>query len=159
MVKSFFFVLAGAAMASAAGLSLTIGPPVAAGTGGPTVVKKIGALFAVRLEDCADPSAAQVSATALTGQERAVAVEVAPAGAPGVYLVSTPYRVIEGPPANFRWLVSVTATCGNATAGAIVPVLSLRFDRDHVTLLPHAPSSAELQKALSDAEKRAIVKP
>ena len=92
MVKAFLLASALTAMASAAGLSLTIGPPVAAGPG-VKYVKKTAALFAVRLEDCADPLSAQISATGLhagrlaNGDRPSVAMQVVPAGTgrlPGV---------------------------------------------------------------------------
>ena len=65
--------------------------------------------------------------------------------------------IIEGGRANFAFVVGISATCGGERAGAIVPLLSQRFEREFIKFFPVAPSSAEIQQALSDAEKRAIV--
>lgn len=157
MVRLGVICVSLAASIPAMGLSLTIGPPVAAGPGGQAVVKKTAALFAVRLEDCPVPNAGSISAAgqrSVNGEPTAVAVQAIPAG-PGVFLVSESQPSASAGPL----IVSISASCAEARAGAIVPVLNQRFEREFLKFFPSAPSASEINRALSDAEKRAIVKP
>lgn len=135
--------------ASAAGFALTIGPPVAAGTNA-KVVKKVAALFAVRLEECPDPSKARISATAegaVNGARSSAAALVEPAGQAGVYLVSRNW------PNEGAWVVSLSATCGGAKAGAIVPIGPQGFLRDSIESFSRAPDPAEVDSALRNLDK------
>jgi len=80
------------AAASAAGFSLTIGPPVAAGAG-VKITKTKGPAFAVRLEECDALETAQVGGTAegvVDGQRKSAPVTITATGSPGVYLAGRP---------------------------------------------------------------------
>ena len=128
---------------SADELSLTIGPPVAAQLAMPG--KKFLGIFAVRINGCADVSKAQLTAVGegLVGEER----RSAPARpdstvTPGTYIVSRQWGN-EG-----KWVVAVTAACGDQTAGAIVPTHLNDRIREGIRLLPHAPTKDEIDAAL-----------
>jgi hypothetical protein len=161
MVKLFLLCASITGVAPAADFSLAIGPPVAAGQAVKIIKTKTAAAFAVRLEECADPANAQISATAeglVNGARSSLPVTPIGAGSPGVYLVTQSW------PAEGVWAVSLSATCGSARAGAIVPVSNLSvsnqgFVRESVKLLPRPATPAEIHQTLLDAEKRTIVKP
>jgi hypothetical protein len=143
--------------ASAAGFSMTIGPPVAAGTG-IKVVKSKGPAFAVRLEECDALETAQVSGAAegvVDGEHRSAALAITPTGSPGVYLVSPALDQKAGDQTNQNqglWVVSLTATCGKAKAGAIVPMGPQGFLREATKILPRAATKAEIEAALKGLE-------
>jgi len=144
MVKklALLFVLA-AASVWADGLSLTIGPPVAAQLAMPT--KKFFGIFAVRINGCADVSKAQLKASGegIVGDERRSApTEPAATLTPGTYMVSRQWGN------DGKWVVAVSATCGSETAGAIVPTHLNNMVREGIQLLPHAPTKAETDAAL-----------
>jgi hypothetical protein len=134
--------------ASAAGFSLTIGPPVAAGAG-VKITKTKGPAFAVRLEECDALETAQVGGTAegiVDGERKSAALAITPTGSPGVYLVSP-----ASDQANQNqgvWVVSVNAACGKAKAGAIVPMGPQGFVREGTKVLPRAATKAEIESAL-----------
>ena len=161
MVKLILLCASITGVAFAADFSLTIGPPVAAGPGVKIMKTKTAAVLAVRLEECSDPANAQISATAeglVNGARTSLPVTPIGAGSPGVYLVAQSW------PTEGVWAVSLSATCGSARAGAIVPVSNVSvsnqgFVRESVKLLPRPATPAEIQQALSDAEKRATVRP
>jgi hypothetical protein len=139
------------AAATAAGFTLSIGPPVAAGTGS-KVVKSKGAAFAVRLEECEALDTAQLSGAAegiVDGARTSAAVTITATGSPGVYVVS-PSNDSQG-----VWVVNVTATCGRARAGAIVPMGPQGFLRDGTKVLPRAATKTEIDSALKALERSA----
>lgn len=138
-------------VASAAGFSLAIGPPVAAGTG-TKVTKTKSATFAVRLEECDGLATARISGTAeglVNGARTSAPVTLNAAASAGVYLVSQDWAS-EG-----VWVVSLTATCGNARAGAIVPMGPQGFLREGTRVLPRAATPAEVDSALKALERPA----
>jgi len=133
------------AAASAAGFSLTIGPPVAAGSGS-KVVKIKGGVFAVRMEECDALDTAQISGTAewiVDGQRRSGGVSISSTGSPGVYVVA---RVANEDQS--IWVASLSATCGTAKAGALVPMGPQGFVRDGTKVLPRVATKAEIDSAL-----------
>jgi len=139
------------AAASAAGFTLSIGPPVAAGTG-KKVTKTVGASFAVRLEECEALETAQISGTAeglVDSARRSAPVAIVATGSPGVYVVS---ETEENPGV---WVVNVNATCGKAKAGAIVAIGPQGFLRESTKVLPRAATKAEIDSALKALEKPA----
>lgn len=151
-----FLLFAVVSAAGAADLSLTIGPPVAAGTGGKA--SKTKAIFAVRLEGCDDPSNnARISGTAeglVDDVHSSVPAALIPAGSPGVYLVMPNWREVG------VWVVSLSATCGPVKqAGAIVPVSNQGFLRESIQLFARPPQAAEIQKSLLSAAKELMKKP
>ena len=156
MVRLFLLCASITGVASAADFSLTIGPPVAAGQAVKIIKTKAAAVFAVRLEECADPASAQIAATAeglVNGASTSLPVMPVGAGSPGVYLVAQTW------PAEGVWAVSLSATCGSARAGVIVPMSNQGFVREYIKSFPRAATPGEIHQALLDAEKRAIVKP
>jgi hypothetical protein len=141
------------AAASAAGFTLSIGPPVAAGTGA-KVTKTKGATFAVRLEECEDLATARISGTAeglVNGARTSVPLMLYAAASTGVYLVIQDWSP-EG-----VWVVSLTATCGSSRAGAIVPmgasIAGGGFLREGTKVLPRAATKAEIDSALKALER------
>jgi hypothetical protein len=159
MVRLLVLFAAISSMASsialAAGFSLTIGSPVAAGVGS-KVVKSKGASFAVRMEECDDPGKAQLTASAeglVNGARSSVAVMPVPAGLPGVYLVAQNW------PPEGVWVVSLIGTCGGGKAGAIVPMSNQGFVREALEFFPRPPAAAEIQQALLNADKKLMTKP
>jgi hypothetical protein len=140
---------------SAAGFTLSIGPPVAAGTG-KKVTKSAGASFAVRLEECDSLEAAQISSTAeglVDGARRSVPVAIIAAGSPGVYVVS---ETEENPGV---WVVNVNAICGKAKAAAIVAIGPQGFVRESTKVLPRAATKTEIDAALKEAAQKALERP
>ena len=104
------------------------------------------ALFAVRLEQCAEPDKAEINGVAeglVDGARASAPVAVSAAGSPGAYVVSPGWQDGRG-----GWVVSLSATCGNAKAGALVPIGASGFQRENVKLLPHAPTKTEIEAAL-----------
>jgi membrane-bound lytic murein transglycosylase B len=71
------------------------------------------------------------------------------AASAGVYLVSQDWSP-EG-----AWVVSLSATCGSAKAGAIVPMGAQGFLRDGIKVLPRAAMKAEIDAALKALDKPA----
>jgi len=107
------------------------------------MVKK--AFMAVRAEGCADSSTVRVTATAeglRDGVRRSEPLSIVPASPPGAFAVSPP-------PQGGQWVIAFVATCGKATAAALVPTTASGFDRDRSTFLDHAPTKAEVDKAVS----------
>ena len=141
---------------AAADFSLTIGNPVAASGPGTTggVIKKAAknALFAVRLEECPDLDRAQISGVAegVAGGAHVFApVLLTPAGSPGVYIAVPGWSQDGG-----LWVVSLSATCGHATAGALVPIGTQGFIRERTKQLPRAATKAEIDAALKALERQ-----
>ncbi len=144
MVKKLVLIsLLCVAGVSADELSLTIGPPIAAQL--LTPAKKFFGIFAVRINGCADVSKAQLTGMGegVVGEERRSApTRPEPTTTPGTYIVSRQWG------SDGKWVVAVTATCGNETAGAIVPTHLNDRIREDIQLLPHAPTKAEIEAAL-----------
>lgn len=144
------------ATVSAAGFTLSIGPPVAAGTGS-KILKSKGASFAVRLEECDALDTAQISGMAegiVDGARKSDSVRISATGSPGVYVVSQAFDESQG-----VWVVNVTATCGKAKAGAIVPMGPPGFLRDGTKVLPRAATKAEVESVLKAAALKAFERP
>ena len=136
-------------LAWAASFSLTVGPPVAAGTGA-KVTKTKSAVFAVRLEECDKLDKAQISGTEegiVDGARTSAPVTFSAAESPGVYLVSPVGSQGQG-----VWVVSLSATCGSAKAGAIVPIGvgigGAGFLRERIKVFPRPATKAEIDGAL-----------
>jgi hypothetical protein len=141
--------------AAAADFSLTIGNPVAASgpsSTTPVIKTKVAknALFAVRFEDCAELDKAQISGIGegiVDGARVSAPVVITPAGSPGVFVASPSWDQIQG-----AWVVSLSASCGKATKGALVPVGPQGFIREKIKLLPRQATKAEIDAALKTAE-------
>jgi hypothetical protein len=120
--------------------SLTLANPVAARV---TAVKKTG--LAVRAEGCADPRAVKLTATSVRlqrGNRISTPVGVIAAETPGVFAIGFP----DGPG---PWTLVLTAECGDARAGAIIPPDEQGSpDRDRAKVFNHAPTDQEIRAAL-----------
>jgi hypothetical protein len=148
MVRLLLACAAIPVVASGVGFSLTVGPPVAAGTG--AKVTKTAAVFAVRLEACDKLDNAQISGTAdgiVDGAHVSAPVTLSAAESPGVYVVSPVWSQSRG-----VWVVSLSATCGSARAGAIVPIGpgigGAGFLRERIKVFPRQATKAEIDAAL-----------
>ena len=149
MVRLLLACAAIPVVASAAGFSLTVGPPVAAGTGA-KVTKTKSAVFAVRLEECDKLDKAQISGTEegiVDGARKSAPVTLSTAESPGVYVVSPVWSQSRG-----VWVVSLSATCGSARAGAIVPIGAgiggAGFLRGKTKVFPRPATKEEIDAAL-----------
>jgi hypothetical protein len=157
VVKVLFTMVAIPLIASAGEFTLSIGPPIAAGTAAGGVIKKktSGASFAVRLEECDALERAQISGTAeglVSGARTSGPVTIAAAGSPGVYMVTLDSFGSNAQPQGV-WVVNVTAVCGSAKAGAIVPLSPAGFQREGTKVLPHPATKAEVDAALKTLDK------
>jgi hypothetical protein len=126
-----------------AAFTLQTGPAVAAmpGPAGPVQKKTKDVAFAVRSVGCDDLAAFTVTASAVArgaaGRAAAVKVTALPSGA----------FAIGGPEGTS--VVSVSANCGSQKAGATVRLTNGAYSRDAVELLPHHPTQADVDRALS----------
>jgi hypothetical protein len=148
-------------VSAASDFSLTIGNPVAAsgpGAATPTdkgaapVIKKVtkDALFAVRFEDCGELDRAQISGVAegvANGARISAPVILSAAGSLGVYVASPGWSQDHG-----VWVVSLSAACGKAIAGALVPIGPQGFIREKTKILPRVATKAEIDAALKALE-------
>ncbi|MGA2343974.1 MAG: hypothetical protein ABSG29_12350 [Steroidobacteraceae bacterium] len=138
-----------AALAFAGEFTFSIGSPVAAQD-----FRAKAAAFVFRTQDCADPAKAQISATAeglVNGVRRSVALKVEAMAKPGVYAVYQTW----GPEG--RWLVNLKGTCGEANAGAIIPIGPKGFLRESAKFFPRPATRAEIEtslKALNQSENK-----
>src|SRR5262245_49097126 len=121
--------------------ALQVGPPVA---GGAQQAKK--SVFVVRPGGCADPAAAQITATAeglVNGVRQSVPLKLAALPTPGVHAVSQDW------PNGGFWIVNLAGTCAGKSAGAIVPLGATNsYRRETVKLLAHPPTPAEIDASL-----------
>ena len=141
MLKLAIATLAIAMLALAEGFTFNIGSPVASQD-----FQFKSAAFVFRSEGCSDPAKAQVSATAegmVKGERRSVILKVMPGSKqPGVYAISQSW------PADGQWVVNLKGTCGNLTAGAIVPIGPRGFIRESSKFLPRPATDSEIETSL-----------
>jgi len=149
MVRLLLVCGATPVLAWAASFSLTIGPPVAAGTGAKATKTK-SAVFAVRLEECDKLDKAQISGTEegiVDGARKSMPVTLSTAESRGVYVVSPVLSQSQG-----VWVVNISATCGSARAGKIVPIRGMDrgagFQRERTKYFPRPATKAEIDAAL-----------
>jgi len=108
------------------------------------------AFMAVRAEGCANVPTVRVTATAegLVGSaRRSEPLIITPVSPPGAFAVSHP-------PAGGQWVIALVGTCGDARAGAVVPVTASGFDRDASKFYSRAATPAEIDAALKKAPRR-----
>jgi hypothetical protein len=109
------------------------------------------AAFVFRTAGCPEPEKAHVSATAeglVNGARRSIALQVSPANTrPGVYAVFQMW------PPEGQWVVNIKGTCGNAAAGAVIPIGPKGFIRDLSKFFPRPASDAEIDAALKTVPK------
>jgi hypothetical protein len=142
-LRIFPIALALASSGWGADFSLAIGNPVAVSLPDGIVKKDIG--MAVRAENCADLSKAQITGTAegmVSGERRSVPLRLVPAAAPGAFAVSRDW------PQQGVWVVSLTGHCGSFTASAIIPIGPNGFLRESSKFFPRAATAAEVESVL-----------
>ncbi|MBV9396380.1 MAG: hypothetical protein JO062_00260 [Bryobacterales bacterium] len=146
-------LLAGIAAATAAGadFSLTIASPIAASGPAPQDSKikmKVskGALFAIRMEECPALNKAELTGVAegiADGAYVSVPVIISSTGTPGVYVAIQTWN-----PGPGMWVVGLSASCGNAKAGALVSIGPQGFQRESTKLLPRPATKADIDAEL-----------
>lgn len=124
------------AIAFAQGLSLTIGNSVASQN-----YAFKSAEFMFRLNGCADPATAHVSATAESVGHSGTLQFFPLASQPGVY-------AIPNQTSSPSWLAVIAVTCRDETTAALIPMSGQSFNRDGIQMLPHTPTKAEIDAAL-----------
>jgi len=111
------------------------------------------AAFVFRTEGCADPAKAKVAATAeglIKGERRSIDLQVVAASKSGIYAVQQAW------PSAGNWVVALRGTCGDATAGAIVPFNRQGFIRESSKFLSRPAKTSDIEeslKALADRSK------
>ena len=131
---------------AADGFSLDIGSAVATGS-----FRAKAAVFAVRSKGCADLASFKLSGAAeglVNGQRQTVPLANIPAmPTPGVFAI--PYQW----PREGVWVVSLTGRCGEAAAGALVPIGRNTFERESSQFFPRAATSEEIEASLQALSK------
>ena len=101
-------------------------------------------------EECDKLDKAQISGTEegiVDGARMSAPVTLSAAESPGVYVLSPVRSQSQG-----VWVVSLSATCGSATAGAIVPIGAgiggAGFLRERIQVFPRPATKAEIDAAL-----------
>jgi hypothetical protein len=126
------------ALALAQGFAFEIGSPVAAQD-----FRVKSAVFVFRTTGCAEPWKPERTATAeglADGERRSMVLNIV-SSKPGVYRVLKQW----GPG---RWAVVLKGSCGNAQAGAIIPVGQSGFVREASKLFAHLATAVEIEAAL-----------
>jgi hypothetical protein len=139
-LQSGLATLAFAMVAMAEGFTFAVGSPVASQD-----FQFKTAAFVFRTAGCTDPAKPQISATAegiVKGERRSAALKVMPGTKPGVY------AVFQSWPAEGKWVVNLKGTCGNLSAGAIVPVGPKGFIRESSKFFPRPATDSEIETSL-----------
>jgi len=139
MVKLTLMSMIAAVSAMAGDFAIGIGNPIAA-----NLPAMKGAILAVRLESC-DATKFEIAGTAegiFNGERRSVPLKFTAASVPKAYVV--------GPnlPEQGKWVLNLNATCGDAKAGAIVPLGPRGFIRESSKFFSRPPANAEVEAAL-----------
>jgi hypothetical protein len=140
MVRLAIGICAVAALACADGFTFNIASPVASQD-----FRSKTAAFVFRTQGCSNPAESQISGTAegvVKGARRSLALKVMTMSQPGVY------AVYQNWPAEGEWLVNLKGTCGDATAGAIVPLGPKGFIRESSKFFPRPATEAEIETSL-----------
>ena len=140
MLRLGILSLVAAMLACAEGFTFVIGSPVAS-----QQFQFKAATFVFRTDGCGDVGTQQVSATAegvLKGERQSVALKVIPGSKPEIYAVFQTW------PTEGQWIVNLKGTCGNASAGAIVPMGPKGFIRESAKFFPHPATESEIENAL-----------
>jgi hypothetical protein len=140
MVKLALLGIFCLSLLAAADFSLTIGNPIAA-----NVPRMKTAGLAVRLENCPGLSKSTLAGTgegSAGGVRKSVPLQIVPGAVPGVYAVGL------GAPLEGSWIAVLKATCGNASAAAIVPFRGAVFDRESVKFFSRFATEAEIEASV-----------
>jgi hypothetical protein len=129
----------GSAPAWAQAFAFEIGSPVAAQD-----FRFKTAAFVFRTTGCPDPGKVEVSAMAqsLAGAERkSMDLRVVAASKPGIFAVLQQWNA-------GQWVVILKGSCGEAQAGAVIPVGPHGFVREASKFYSHPATAAEIDAAL-----------
>jgi len=142
LVRIAVLSLAACGLAAAADFGIDIGSPVAAAPigdpGAATVSKLKGAVFSVRTHGCSVDSKLTALAKYAGGAE--YPLSLIPSPSPKIFVATGGRRE--------TWLAVITADCMGTKAGALVPIDAQGlYQRDAMKLLPHAPTTAEVDEA------------
>src|SRR5580693_779727 len=127
------------ALVLAEGFTFTIGSPVASQD-----FQMKAAAFVFRTEGCVDPAKPQLAATAeglVKGARRSVVLKGVAGSKPNIY------AVFQNWPEGDR-VVNLKGVCGNATAGAIVPIGPKGFIRESAKFFPRPATDTEISHSL-----------
>jgi hypothetical protein len=141
MVKIAGLLLGLSVSCAAADFAIAVGNPIAA-----NMPAMKSAAFAVRLENCASETRA-IEGTAegiVNGERKSIALKFFAAETPGAYVVGQTWGR-EG-----KWVMAMHASCGDAKAGAIVPVNAQGIVRESSKFFPHVPKKEEIETALKE---------
>src|SRR5438445_539942 len=131
---------AATALAFAEGFIFTIGSPVASQD-----FQAKTAAFVFRTEGCAEPAKSQVSGAAeglVKGERRSVALKIVATSKSGVYAVYSNW------PSEGFWVVNLKGTCGDASAGAVIPIGPKGFIRESSKFFPRPATDTEIDTSL-----------
>jgi hypothetical protein len=143
MVKIVGLLLGLSMSCAAADFAIAVGNPIAA-----NMPKMKSAAFAVRLENCASEKRS-IEGTAeglVNGERKSAPLTFIAAETPGAYLVMQTWPDRSGG----QWVMAMHASCGDARAGAIVPVNAQGIVRESSKFLSHMPTKAEIETALKE---------
>ena len=134
-------ILACAQAALAEQFSLEIGNPVAAGN-----FRAKMAVLAVRAKGCAQPAKVELNGAAEglieAGRQTVPLLRVTAMPTPGVYAVPHEW------PREGAWVVNLTARCGEAVAGALVPIGPKGFLRESSKFFDRPAAKEEIEAAV-----------
>lgn len=128
------------ALAIAEGFTFVVGSPVASQD-----FHFKAATFVFRTEGCNGVVKPKISATAEginNNQRRSIALKVVAGSKPGVY------AVFQSWPKEGEWVVNLEGSCGNASAGALVPIGPNGFVRESAKFFSHPATNAEIDASL-----------
>jgi len=140
MFRFTFAACACMALALADGFTFNIGSPVASQD-----FQSKTAVFVFRTQGCVEPAKPQVSARAegiVNGARQSVSLKVVTTAQPNVYAVYQTW------PRAGDWIVSLQGTCGDARAGAVVPIGPKGFIRELSKFFPRPATPAEIEASL-----------
>lgn len=130
----------GAALAIAQGFTFAIGSPVASMDS-----RSKMAAFVFRTEGCAELGKLHVDGTAeglVQGARRSIPLKVTAMSTPGVYAVYPTWG------SDGDWIVSLSGTCAQASAGALIAMGPEGFIRASSKFLSHPATAREIEAAL-----------
>jgi hypothetical protein len=108
------------------------------------------AAFVFRTQGCsvAKPNLSATAEGIDNHERRSLPLKVMGGSKPGVYAVFQTW------PNTGHWVVNLEGTCGNSSAGAILPIGPKGFIRDSAKFFPHPASKSEVDASLEAVARR-----
>lgn len=109
------------------------------------------ASFVFRTVGCSSAEPPKISATAegvINNQRQSLPLKVVEGSKPGVYAVFQSWSK------DGQWLVDLAGTCGNASAGALIPIGPNGFNRESAKFFSHTPTKLEIEASLTAFAQR-----